>query len=295
MGSMTAVPLAAGVVLSALGGVVRVRAWHRAISEFAPEIRYRDVVLAHLGGAGFNGLLPIHGGDAVKIVLLKRRAPEARLGELVGGLAPPAAIEVLLTALLVAWALVTGVLGTPSPGQIPLPLVGAAAVGAAGLLWLLARKAPRLLRDVRAGMAALRRPRELMTQVAPWVVVARVIRLGALACFLAAVGLPATLTGVLLVMAIQGGVGSTGPASMPVKIAVLMASLPAAIAVPSVSFTTAATLLGATQLATTLANLAISVVVLGLTLRTVSPRRMFGYCRENIAATRPAAATVTKP
>jgi uncharacterized membrane protein len=287
---MTAAPLVAGVALCIVGGIVRMRAWHAALAETAPEVRYRDVVVAHLGGAGFNGIIPAHGGDAVKLGLLKRRAPEVRFGRLLGSLAPPASVEALLTALLLAWALGTGVLETPSAGQIPLPLVGAAAAIAAGVLWLLARKAPRLLRDVRSGMAALRRPRQLGRAVVPWVVAARVFRLGAIACFLTSVGLPATLTGVLVVMAIQGGVGTSGPASAPVRIAVLSASLPAAIGVHSVSFQTAATLIGAAQVGPMVANLAISVVVLGITLRTASPRRVARYCRENIKAVRPAPA-----
>jgi hypothetical protein len=292
--TMTALPLVAGVVLTVLGGIVRMRAWHAAVVDVEPELRYRDVVGAHLGGAGFNGILPAHGGDAVKLALLKRRAPEARFGQLLGTLAPPAALEALLTALLLAWALGTGLLETPSTGAIPLQLVGAAAAVAAGVLWLLARRAPRLLRDVRVGMTALRRPRELARQVLPWVLTARLIRLAALACFLSAVGLPATLAGVLVVMAIQGGVGSSGPASAPVRIVVLAASLPAAIGVHSVSFETAATLIAATQVGPMVTNLAISVVVLAITLRTVSPKRVVAYCRENIKAARPAA-VVPKP
>jgi hypothetical protein len=286
---MTVAPLIAGVILSVLGGIVRVRAWHAAMAEVAPEVRYRDVVFAHLGGAGFNGIVPAHGGDAVKLALVKRRTPQARVGRLLGSMAPPAAVEALLTALLLVWALSTGVLGTPSPGQIPLPLVGAAAAVAAGVLWLLARRAPRLLRDVRSGMTALRRPGELARRVAPWVVAARLIRLAALACFLSAVGLPVTLGAVLLVMAVQGGVGSTGPASAPVRIAVLAASLPAVIGGEHVSMATATALLGATQVAVMAANLAVSVLVLGITLRTASPRRLWGYCRAQ------AAAAVTKP
>jgi hypothetical protein len=275
--NMGVVPMLAGIGLCVIGGVVRMRAWHAALAEVAPGVRYRDVVVAHLGGAGFNGVIPAHGGDAVKLALLKRRVPDTRIGLLLGTLGPPAAIEALLTALLLVWALSTGVLGTPSPGQIPLPLVGAAAAAAAGVLWLLARKAPRLLRDVRKGMTALRHPGELMRSVAPWVVVARFFRLAAIACFLVAVGLPATLTAVLLVMAIQGGVGSTGPASAPVRMAVLAASLPAAVGVHSVSLQTAAALIGATQVATMVANLAISVLVLGITLKTASPRRVLAF------------------
>jgi hypothetical protein len=149
----------------------------------------------------------------------------------------------------------------------------------AAVLWLLARRAPRLLSDVRHGMTALRRPRRLARSVIPWVFAARLIRLASLACFFMAVGLPVTLTGVLLLMAIQGGVGTAGAASAAVRIAVIAASLPAAIGGTHVGFDLAAQLLGAAQLSTMAANLAISLVVLAITLRTVSPRRLAAYCR----------------
>lgn len=289
---MSVLPLIAGVMLSAVGGVIRVRAWHGAMREVVPSVRYRDVVLAHLGGAGFNGIIPAHGGDAVKLALLKRRAPEVRIGQLLGTLAPPAAIEAMVTALVLVWALTAGVLDAPSfPGQIPLPLVGLALAVMAGVLWLLARRAPKLLRDVRSGMGALKRPETLGARVVPWVLLARVFRLAAVGCFVAAVGLPATLTAALLVMAVQGGVGSTGPASAPVRMAVLTASLPAAAGVGPVSLETAAALLGATQIAPMVANLAISVVVLGVTLRTVSPRRVIAYCRAARAGAAPSMAS----
>jgi hypothetical protein len=283
---MTAAPLLAGVALSVLGGIVRMRAWHAALTETAHDVRYRDVVVAHLGGAGFNGIIPAHGGDAVKLALVKRRLPDVRAGQLLGSLAPPASVEALLTALLLAWALATGVLETPSTGEIPLPLVGAAATVAAGLLWVLARRAPRLLRDVRSGMTALRRPRALARGVAPWVLAARVFRLAAIGCFLMAVGLPMTLAALLVVMAVQGGVGTNGAASAPVRIAVLSASLPAVLGGHPVGFQTAAELIGVAQVGPMVANLTISVVALAITLRTTSPRCVIRYCRDNIKAVR---------
>jgi hypothetical protein len=302
---MSATPLVAGVLLSVLGGIVRVRAWHHAAVNACGgvDVRYRDVVAAHLGGTGFSGIVPARGGEAVKLALLKRRTEGAPFGLLLGSLAPPAALEALLTALLLVWALATGVLGAPSPGQIPLPLVGAALVVAAALMWSLARRAPKLLGQVRRGMGALRRPRLMLTRILPWIFVARLMRLGALACFLAAVGLPVTLDGALLLMAVQGGVGSGGPASATLRIAVLAASMPAAVGVSHVSLDTATTLIG-TQFAVTGTNLAISLVVLALILRTASPRRLVAYCRETVqtlrgappVAAQPAAApAVTKP
>jgi hypothetical protein len=294
---MSPAPLLAGVAIAVLAGVVRMRSWHASIMDACPgqRIRYRDVVVAHLGGAGFNGLVPLHGGDAVKLALLKRRFQKAPFGLLLGSLGPPAAVEAMLTALLIGWALSTGVVESPSAGQIPLPLVGAGAALAAGLLWLLARRAPRLLRDVRRGMAALRRPHLLFADVAPWVLAARLLRLGAIACFLSAVGLPVTLVGVLVVMAVQGGVGSGGPAGSAVRIAVLTASLPA-VAGARVSVETATALIVGTQLAAMAVNLAISLALLAVTLRTTSPRRVLAYCRETAKGLWPApAASVTKP
>ena len=291
---MSAAPLAAGVVLMVIAGVVRVRAWYSAVKDACPDcgLRFRDVVVAHLGGAGFNGVIPAHGGDAIKLAFLKRRAPKARFGLLLGSLGPPAAVEALCTALLLVWALTDGRIGAPSPGQIPLPLVGLAAALAAGALWLLARRAPGLLRDVRRGMTALRRPGLLLGDVAPWVLAARVLRLIVIACFLKAVGLPATLAGVLLVMVVQGGVGSLGPATTPVRIAVLTAALPSTLGV-QVGAETATALLVGTQLAVMATNLTISVAVIGVTLRTASPRRVLAYARAMRAGRAPAPAPVT--
>lgn len=294
---MTAAPLAAGVVVLVLAGIVRMRAWFAAVSDACPAagIRYRDVLAAHLGGAGFNGIIPAHGGDAIKLGLLKRRVPETRFGLLLGSLGPPAAVEAVCTALLVAWAVASGALDPPWPGQIPLPLVGAAALLAACVLWLLARRAPRLLRDVRRGLVALRRPRLLLARIAPWVLAARAIRLVALGCFLAGVGLPVTAAGLLVLMVVQSGVGSVGPASTPIRIAVLSSSLPAAVGV-HVGATEATALIAGTQIALMATNLTISVAVLALTLRTTSPRRVLAYCRESARTLRPAPAPgVTKP
>jgi hypothetical protein len=75
---------------------------------------------------------------------------------------------------------------------------------------------------------------------------------------------------------------------------VLAGSLPAAVGVSHVSLETATTLIG-TQFAVTGANLAISLVVLAVILRTASPRRLIGYCRETVAGLRAAPAVAAQP
>ena len=61
------------------------------------------------------------------------------------------------------------------------------------------------------------------------------------------------------------------------RIAVLSASLPAALGGHEVSIETATTLIAAAQAGPMIANLTISVIVLGFTLRTISPRRVLAF------------------
>lgn len=277
---MTAAPLIVGLALSVIAGVVRVRAWYRAAVIACPEecIRYRDVVIAHLGGAGLNGLVPAHGGDAIKLGLLKRRVPEAPFGLLLGSLVPPALVEALLTVALIAWAASTHLLDPPSLGQLPLPLLLGGLTLVAAIVLVIGRRAPNVLGDLRRGISGLQHPKLLLLSIAPWLVTARLIRIAAICFFMAAVGLPVTLAGALLVMAIQGGVGAMGPATTPMRIAVLAASLPS-VTGGAGGTAEAAALIAGTQLALALVNLGISAVVVGITLRTASPRRLAAYCR----------------
>jgi hypothetical protein len=281
---MAAAPLVVGIVLSVLSGVVRVRAWRSALVHACPgrSVRYRDVVVAHLGGAGLN-VVPLHPGEAVKVGLLKRRDPDLPAGLLIGSFAPPAVVEAFLSVVLVAWAASSGLLEPPSLGQVP-PIAVAGVVLLVALAWVLARRAPRLIHDLRRGIAGVAHPRLLLVGIAPWLLAARAIRLAAIGCFMVSVGLPATIAGALLVMAIQGGVGAGGPASGAVRVAVLAASLPT-VTGAAVHLDTAAALVGA-QLLASGAGLAMSVLVLALLLRTLSPRLLLGHCREAAARMR---------
>jgi hypothetical protein len=91
-----------------------------------------------------------------------------------------------------------------APG--PLWIVGAAA--AAALIVLAVARTPRLratARGVGRGCAPLKCPGAYARGVLPWQIASRACRLGALACFLAAFGLPASFAAVLLVTAAQSG------------------------------------------------------------------------------------------
>jgi hypothetical protein len=100
-----------------------------------------------------------------------------------------------------------------------------AAVGPDGEAGGWRRRALRVFARVGCGCAALS-PGAYACRVAPWQMLSRACRLGALACFLAAFGLPATPAAVLLVVFAQGGgrLVPFAPASVGAGAAVLAAS-----------------------------------------------------------------------
>src|SRR3954453_20394522 len=88
--------VAGAVVLQVVAGVVRMRGWFhcvRASSEACSRVRFVDVVVAYLGSAGWNGVLPARAGEAVKIALLRRRLRSTPTATLAGTLVPTSLVE----------------------------------------------------------------------------------------------------------------------------------------------------------------------------------------------------------
>jgi hypothetical protein len=189
---------------------------------------------------------------------------------------------------LVVWALVKGFLPVPTAsGELPALdvslVVGhpvpstlvAAALGALG--WGLVR---RLRAPLRQGTAILRSPMHFVTGVASWQALARVIRLGSLAAFMAAFGLPVTPATVLLVMAAQGAgrILPLAPASAGLRLAMLSYGFVEVTGHPvDIAAITAFTFgVGAVL---TLAGLAVAAAILALECGTRSPRRALAAAR----------------
>jgi hypothetical protein len=229
--------------------------------------RTRDVVAAWVAGAGMGGVLSARGGDAVRLVLLRRRLPEERYPLLAGTLVAEAAGETIVGLALLAVVLAAGLdagltLGTPSLVWIvPLVLVGSAATA-------LMRSRSRTFRRVTAGVACgcspLRDPRVYARTVVPWQLVSRLLRAASLASFLVAFGLPATPAAVALVMVAQGG-GRLLPlaaASAAATVAVLTAGFPGATGVHVDVATVAAFVLGMSTLLTVVGVLLAAAVAI---------------------------------
>jgi hypothetical protein len=223
--------LALGVALHLANQVLRGRGWYvlvRVACAGDPDARPRDAIAAWVAGAGAGGVASARGGDAVRVLLLARRAPRAGCPLLTGTLVAEGAGELAVGVVVLAAALVLGV----GPELSASPAMAASALGASLLVLVaitVAMRLPRLrgvLVGVGRGCAALRAPGTYGRRVLPWQLGSRACRLAALACFLAAFPLPVTLAAVLLVAFAQGSgrLLPFAPASVGAGVAMLAAS-----------------------------------------------------------------------
>lgn len=290
---MSWVALGSAALLQLFSGVLRVRAWFHVIRhscEDASELRYRDVVLAHLGGIGWNAVLPARTGDGIKVALVDRRIPGRHLATVISTLVPPAVVEAGFTILLVAGLIATSlvsmdVLTRTLPQASTVVLV--AIVVCMGLIaaFVFRRRLKRLAHDVRAGLAVLSHPRIMGSRILPWLAAGRVVRLLAFALVLTAAGVPFGLAPALALMALQGATPSAGAAATAARIAVLSAVL-AGTGAAHVPATHVAEALTAAYGITSVLNLVVSAAVIAWLLRTTSPRRVIGYARSALKRVR---------
>jgi|Tabmets5t2r1_1033131.scaffolds.fasta_scaffold25039_2 uncharacterized membrane protein YbhN (UPF0104 family) len=228
--------LVLAVILHLGNQVARGRGWFVILGMAGcgePRLRARDAIAAWVAGAGMGGVLSARGGDAVRLVLVRRRLPDAGYpvlgGTLVAEAVGESALGLTLVALVVAGGLGAGM--SPEAGMLVwVALAALVAVPAAAVLRSRFRPVRRLLAGVRQGCAAVGKPRAFACTVLPWQLASRLLRAASLLCFLLAFHLPATLAAIALVMVAQGGgrVLPLAPASLAASVAVLAAGFPAA-------------------------------------------------------------------
>jgi hypothetical protein len=223
--------LTLGVLLHLANQVARGRGWWalvRAVACADQAPRKRDAVAAWVAGAGAGGIVSARGGDAVRVLLLSRRMPDTGCPLLAGTLVAEGAGEIAVGLAVLALALALG--SGPALGlSTSTALMVAAGAMALGAVWAMARRHPRARRiaaDVRRGCAPLRAPGAYARTVIPWQLASRACRLGALACFLAAFGIPVTPAAVLLVAFAQGSgrLVPFAPAAVGASVALLAAT-----------------------------------------------------------------------
>jgi hypothetical protein len=283
--------LAAGLVLHLVADVVRNGGWHGALRAAGPglrSVRLRDVQAAAFAGGGANALVPARGGEILKVVLIRRRAPAAPAPTVAATLVAESLLESAAGALLLAWALwqglvpvdtLTGAIARASGRPLLAAAVGLAAAGVVAVLCaLLRRRARRIVRDLRTGLAVLRCPRAVLRVVGPQLA-GRLVRLAAIACCLSACGLPAGVAAAAVTMAVDGGTRvSFAPATAGLRVGLLSYGLPAATgAAVSVGSTVAyVAVMRATR---TVLSVAIAAGVLLAMVGGRSPRRALDAVR----------------
>jgi hypothetical protein len=146
------------------------------------------------------------GGDAVRVLLLRRRLGGTGCALLAGTLVAEGAGEIAVGLALLAVAIAVGAgpaVGADASTALWL-LAAGAVVGAAVTATRRSARLRRIVAGVGRGCAPLREPGLYAGRVLPWQLASRIARLLALGCFLAAFGLPATPAAVLLVSFAQG-------------------------------------------------------------------------------------------
>jgi uncharacterized membrane protein YbhN (UPF0104 family) len=235
LGNVDLLWLVAGVVLHLGSQLARGRGWHSVICAAHPDgghPRRRDVLATWVAGAGASGVLSARGGDALRIMLLRRRMTTT-CPTLVGTLAAETVAETALGALLTVWALSAGLIpGLHRPGVASAALIAAGAIALVLAVRRAGRRFPALGRacaEARRGLALLGSPGCYVRRVASWGVLSRALRIGSLLCFLAAFALPVSLTAALVVMVAHssGRLVPFGPAGAGASLGLLVAAFPA--------------------------------------------------------------------
>jgi Lysylphosphatidylglycerol synthase TM region len=288
-----------GILLHYGHQVVRIRGWWNILRASYPKavtLRYRDVVAANFAGSGLNAVVPARGGDVMKLYMVKRKIPEGRYSTLVASFVPEGLFETLCGIALLVWALAQGFIPVPT-SRLELPtldvsfvinhpilssiIVAGLAIGSWFAFRWLRRNGELFLERLKRGLAIFEHPRDYLTGVVTWQAAGRVVRLGSLACFMAAFAIPVTAASVVLVMAAQGGgrIIPIAPASGGLRLAMLSYGLPEVTGQPvDIANITAFTfVVGAVLL---VVSLTISLVIIFRVLGTLNPRHAVRKARE---------------
>jgi len=210
------VPVAYALACQCLRMGARSRAWRNILAAAYPDsrVRWRSVFGAYVAGAGVNAVVPVRGGDLLKLFLVRRRVEGATYATLGASLLVETLVDAVLSAALIVWALETHVLpGVHMLHRLPSvdwfwlfrhPRTAAAVaggtlvVGFAAGLWAAARIAAFRHR-VAQGFSILRTPGRYLRGVAALQVLDWGLRLAAIYFFLRAFHVHADLRNTLRV------------------------------------------------------------------------------------------------
>lgn len=197
------------------------RAWRNAVAASYPdtEVRWRTMYGGYLIGVGINAIIPARAGDAVKLVVVKRRVEGSTYPTLAATLVLLNLFDIVVATVLLVWASQTGLLPNlhiirrlrafdtdwflehPRTTLIVLGVLLIAGLIAGIWAW---RRVVAFKERVSLGFAALRDRDYYIRHVAPWQAADWTLRVVTIYFFLRAFSITATAKNALLVQVSQG-------------------------------------------------------------------------------------------
>ncbi len=196
-------PVGYALACQSLKVAVRSRAWRNVLAAAYPgtKIRWRSIFGADAAAAGVNAVVPVRGGDVLRLYLVRRRVDGATYATLGASLLVMSIVDLVMSAALLAWALQQHVLpGVNVLHRLPSidwfwlfrhPRVAVTVIGiviVAALIvgvWAAARIAA-FRRRVAQGFTVLRTPRRYLRTVVPWQIADWAFRIATVFFFLRA-------------------------------------------------------------------------------------------------------------
>jgi uncharacterized membrane protein YbhN (UPF0104 family) len=196
------------------------RAWRNTIAAAYPEERvpWTSIYASYVSAVGVNAVVPVRGGDAVKLYLAHRAVPGSTYTTLASTLLVLSFFDTVAAGLIFAYALTLGVLpGAGALGALPgfdfgffaaNPELSVALVAALAILGVVGYFWARLHIDefkerVRQGFTILSDRTEYLRRVAAWQAGDWTLRFVSIWFFLGAFGVEQSLRNVLLVQVTQ--------------------------------------------------------------------------------------------
>jgi uncharacterized membrane protein YbhN (UPF0104 family) len=267
----------------------RAGAWRAIVDAAYPEarVKYRTALGAYVAGVGVNSVVPARGGDLVKLYLVRGRIPEGTYATLAPTLVVETLFDSVTAAIVIGWALVTGVLPTHEIySRIPdvdwkfflrherftmillaVLLAGVVAV----VLWARARVDE--FRDrVARGFAILGDKGRFVRRVIVPQAISWVLRIASLFFFLRAFGVTATIHNALLVCVVDS-LSTLFPAT-PGGAGTKQGLTEFLFRGRGVPHTLLLAFSVGMNIATTVCNLALGLIAIGLMAKTLSFKKL---------------------
>ena len=204
--------LAIGLVFTLANIALRARGWRNILRAAYPRsaVSWRTAFGASYAGIGVNAVLPARLGDAVKLILVRRRVGESSYPTLASTFVVESVVDTLVGGAILVWAWQAGALpGTPQLTSLPLfeiswyarhPwILGVVALVVLVAILVLQVRLRRFWLRARQGVVILTTPGRYVHQVAVYQLLGWSCRVAGAFFFLKAFHVEATLKNALLV------------------------------------------------------------------------------------------------